>query len=88
MQQGLDVKHNVVFQDNQSVILLENNGRLSAGKRSRHMNIKLFYMTDKINNKELEIQYCPTDEMVADYFTKALQGKKFHHFRKIVMNLE
>ena len=88
LEQGLNIKHNVVFQDNQSAILLENNGRASAGKRSRHMNIKLFYVTDKANNKELEIQYCPTDDMVGDYFTKALQGRKLNKFRQVIMNLE
>ena len=35
---------------------------------------------DRIKNGELEIEYCPTDDMVADYFTKPLQGKKFLQF--------
>jgi hypothetical protein len=33
-EQGFDVKDNVVYQDNQSVILLEWNGRASSGRRS------------------------------------------------------
>ena len=36
----------------------------------------------------LEIDYCLTDNMVADYFTKPLQGKKFFQFRKTIMNLK
>ncbi len=52
------------------------------------MNIKRFCVTDKVQSKELEIQHCPTNQMVADCLTKALQGAKFARFRKIIMNLE
>jgi hypothetical protein len=42
--QGYPVKENILFQDNQSAILLEENGRKSAGKQSRHLNIWLFLL--------------------------------------------
>ena len=32
------------------------------------------------------MQYCPTDEMIADFFTKPLGGAKFRRFRNIIMN--
>ena len=41
-----------------------------------------------IKNDELQIEYCPTDNMVTDYFTKPLQGKTFFQFRKTIMNLK
>ena len=85
--QGYKAKQTILYQDNTSAILLEKNGRDRAGKRSRHINIRYFYIKDKIESKELEIKYCPTDEMVADYMTKPLQGKKFHAFRKMILNL-
>jgi hypothetical protein len=31
------------------------------------------------------VEYCPTDQMVGDYFTKPLQGGKFSNFRKIIL---
>ena len=77
-----------MFHDNQSAILLENNGKKSISKRTRHINIRYYFITDTIKNDELEIEYCPTDDMVADYFTKPLQGKKFLQFRKTIMNLK
>ena len=77
-----------MFQDNQSAILLENNGKKSSSKRTRHINIRYYFITDRIKNGELEIEYYPTDDMVADYFTKPLQGKKFLQFRKTIMNLK
>ena len=84
--QGLEIEHNIIYQDNKSTILLATNGRESAGKRLRHLNIKYFYVTDKIQNKEVEIKYCPTDDMIGDYNTKPLQGSKFVKFKKSIMN--
>jgi hypothetical protein len=38
--QGYGVKDNVLFQDNNSSILLENNGKASSSKRTNHINIR------------------------------------------------
>ena len=77
-----------MYQDNQSAILIENNGRASSSRQTKHLNIRYFFITDRIKKGELKIEYCPTDDMVADFFTKSLQGKKFIQFRKIIMNLK
>jgi hypothetical protein len=70
--QGVAVNDSVLYQDNMSSILLETNGRASASKRSRHMNIRYFFVKDRVDSKEVRIEYCPTEDMVADYFTKAV----------------
>jgi hypothetical protein len=85
--QGFEVKLNIVYQDNTSTMKLENNGKASSGKRTRHFDIKYFYVTDLIARDEVEVIYCPTDDMLADYMTKALTGSKFHFFRDLLMNL-
>ena len=86
--QGIEIKHNIVYQDNKSTILLAENGRLSAGKRSRHLNIKYFYITDQLEKKEMEmeIEYCPTDDMIGDFNTKPLQGSKYMKFKRMILN--
>ena len=86
--QGYEIKENIVFQDNMSAIQLEKNGLASAGKRSRHLNIRLFFMTDLIKRKELTVQYCPTEEMDADYMTKPTQGQTFVKFRNRTLYIE
>jgi hypothetical protein len=86
--QGHEVKANIVFQDNTSTMKLELNGKASSGKRTRHFDIKLFHITDLIKRGELQVEYCPTDEMTADYMTKALVGSKFTKFRDRIMNRE
>jgi hypothetical protein len=59
----------------------------SSSKRTRHMNIRYFFVKDRVASKELSIEHCPTEDMVADYFTKPLQGKLFYKLRDLVMNI-
>ena len=84
--QGYKIK-STINQDNESTIKLQTNGPKSIGKRSRHINIRYFFITDQIEKGNVEVRYCPTDEMEGDYMTKPLQGNKFHKFRKFIMNL-
>ena len=87
-EQGYATKGCVLFQDNTSCIQLEKNGKRSSSKRTKHISIRFFYITDRIEKGDLTVEYCPTDDMVADFFTKPLQGAKFEKFRKIIMNLD
>ena len=33
------------------------------------------------------LQYCPTADMIADFFTKPLQGRLFRKLRAFILNL-
>jgi hypothetical protein len=83
--QGYDIDKNILFQDNKSTILLEQNGKRSSSSRTRALNIRYFFLTDQIAKGNMIVEYCPTTEMVADYFSKPLQGKMFQRFRKAIM---
>jgi hypothetical protein len=85
--QGYDNDESIIYQDNKSTILLENNGKASSTKRTRHINIRYFFVTDRIASKEVQVEYCPTKSMVADFFTKPLQGVQFRDFRNFIMNV-
>jgi len=87
-EQRIKVKENIMFQDNMSSMLLGKNGCASSSKRTRHMNIRFFFIKDRVDSKEIRIEYCPTGEMVADFFTKPLQGKQFYKLRDQVMNID
>ena len=67
---------------------MEENGMLSSTKRTKHINVRYFLMKDKIDRGEVKIEYCPTDEMIGDYFTKPLQGEKFVKFREQILNFK
>jgi len=86
--QGYDIATNVIYQDNTSAILLEKYGQQSSTKRTRHLNIRYFFVTDRLDSEELSVEYCPTGEMWADLFTKPLQGAAFVKFRKLILNLK
>jgi hypothetical protein len=85
--QGYDIVENVLEQDNESAELLEKNGRQSSTKRTRHIEIRFFFITDNVKRKKITITHCPTDEMTSDYFTKPLQGSAFKKHVKTIMNL-
>ena len=87
-EQGYKMKPSVIHQDNQSAMLLETNGRGSSSKRARHMNIRYFFVADVQARKQVIITYCPTDEMIGDFFTKPVTGAKFRRFRNIIMNCD
>lgn len=88
LAQGYGVKENIMHQDNQSTILLETNGKASSSKRTRHIDIRYFFITDRISRGELTIKYCSTHDMVADYFSKPLQGQPFDKFRDFIINID
>ena len=86
--QGVSIKDRILYQDNQSTILLAKNGRASAGKHMRHLNIRYFFITDQLERKLLKMEFCPTDQMKGDYMSNPVQGGKFAQFKKWIMNQE
>jgi hypothetical protein len=85
--QGYKVAENILYQDNQSTILLEKNGKAPSGKRTKHINIRYFFVTDRIRAKELNVEWCPTGLMIGDFMTKPLQGALFQRFRDLLMGV-
>ena len=45
----------------------------------------IFFIKDRIKSGDIDLQYCPTEIMLADFFTKPLQGKQFKLLRSAVM---
>ena len=85
--QGYEIENNILYQDNKSTILMANNGRMSAGKNSKHIKNSFFLITDKVAPGDIEIHYKGTDEMWADVNTKPMQGKMFRVMRGQVMGI-
>jgi hypothetical protein len=83
--QGYGLTENIFYQDNQSTIRFEKNGRKSSGPNTRHIDIRYFFIKDRIGIEGIDVQYCPTEQMLADFFTKPLQGSLFRKFRDVIM---
>ncbi len=69
-----------------STLSLAKNGYVSSPTRTKHNKAKYLYIFHYHNSGELDLQYCPTDEMWADGLTKPLQGSKFLLFWAFLMN--
>jgi hypothetical protein len=84
-QEGYEIERNILCQDNKSTILLERNGKKSSSERTCAIKICYFFLMDPIQKGNLVVEYRPTTDMVADDFSKPLQGKLFQKFCKAKM---
>ena len=85
--QGYHVTDNVLHQDNESTIKLAKNGRRSSSKQTRHIEVRYYFITDHIERDHVQVSYCPTGDMLADYFSKPLQGSLFRKFHNLFLNI-
>ena len=86
--QGYEVECIDLHQDNTSTKLLMKNGRLSSGKKTKHIQAKFFFIKDRIDDWEMTVVNCPNEGMWADILTKPLQGKAIRVMRSKLMNCE
>ena len=59
---------------------------MRSSKRTKHINVRCFFVKQKIDDKEVVIVWCPTYKLVGDFFSKPLSGAKFIEFRFKIMN--
>ena len=64
-----------VFEDNQSAICMTG--------RSKHISIKYHFIRDQVDKGSVKLQYCPTEDMVADMLTKGLPKEQFAKLRSM-----
>jgi hypothetical protein len=76
-----------IKEDNKSTMLLMKNGKLSSGKRTKHFDIRYFYIKDLIDRGIINLSHCISDDMLANFFTKPIQGKRFQILRDLVLNI-
>lgn len=84
ISQGYDVGIANTYQDNKSTIILAEKGN-PASSRTRHINIRYFFVKDRMEKKEVKISYLPTERMIADFYTKPLQGSLFVQLRNYIL---
>jgi len=71
--QGEYVPTTKIYQENKSTILLAENGRASISRQTRQ-NVSYYFITDQIKKGHVNVAFCPTQEMIKDFFTKPIQG--------------
>ena len=84
--QGYETECVGLYQDNINTQLLIKNGRMSSGKKRKHIKAKFFFIKDRIDDGEIKVIDCHTEQMWADVMTKPLQGMAFKTMRAELMN--
>ena len=72
---GVEIAPTQIYGDNQSVLVIVKNPQYH--KCTKHFDIKHHYIQEKVNNQTIILNYCPTEDMTANIFTKPLAKAKF-----------
>ena len=75
----LEMDTTEILCDNQSCIKMSENPVFHD--RSKHIEIRYFYIRDMIQKGAIKLQYVSIDEQVADMLTKPLSRVKFEYFQ-------
>uniref|UniRef100_A0AAV1TK73 Reverse transcriptase Ty1/copia-type domain-containing protein n=1 Tax=Peronospora matthiolae TaxID=2874970 RepID=A0AAV1TK73_9STRA len=64
-----------IYDDNQGAIALTKNPEFL--KRTKHIDIRYHFVREKVEKNQVVLQYCPTQDMLADIMTKAIAAPQF-----------
>jgi hypothetical protein len=53
---------------------------------TRHINIRFFFVKEKVGSGIVRIEHISTGDMIADVLTKPLQGAIFRRLRQLLLN--
>ena len=70
-----------IYQDNKSTMLLAENGK------GCYLDMRYFFVTDKIKKGDVRVSFCPSHDMLGNFFTKPLQGAQLVRMRSKILNL-
>ena len=68
--------------DNKSAIALAKDDAFHS--RTKHIDIRYHFIREAIDNGLINLDYCPTEDMAADMFTKILPRVKVDYFSELV----
>ena len=73
---------NLIYCDNQSAIALAHNPQHHA--RTKHVDIQYHFVRNCVEDGTTRLEYCPTEDMVADGLTKALGPERHRKLAKMM----
>lgn len=83
--QGYETGPAIIYQDNLSCLALMKRGG-PGSERSRHINIRHFWMKEKVTGGEVIFEHMGTVKMAANLLTKPVQGAQFVREREALTN--
>ena len=75
-----ELEPTTIREDNQGAIAIAKNP--VSHSRTKHIDIKYHFIRDVVINKTVVLEYCGTEDMLADILTKALCKERFELLRK------
>jgi hypothetical protein len=78
----LSIAATTLFCDNQGAITLSRDSTFHA--RTKHIDVRYHFIRQTIQHRQASLLYCPTDDMIADIFTKSLGRIKLQKFRDLL----
>ena len=72
----------VLFCDNESDIKLSMDP--VTRQRTKHVDIHMHYIRELVHDRIIIIQYCSTNEQIANIITKIFSEKKFTYLRSLL----
>lgn len=75
-----------MYGDNQGAIALSKNP--VNRQRSKHIDIRHHFLRDVLLDGKIDIVYCPTENMVADIFTKPATKVKMNKFQRFLFGCQ
>ena len=85
--QGYGIDKKLLYQDNMSAMLLEKNGKKSSKKNTKHINVRYYFIKDRVEPRDVVIEHFPKEKMLRNHFIKPLQGALFRKFRAEIINI-
>ena len=73
---------NIIYTDNQGAIALAHNPEHHA--RTKHVDIQYHFVRNCVEDGTTRLEYCPTEDMVADGLTKALGPERHRKLARMM----
>jgi hypothetical protein len=77
----------ILYEDNQSAIQIINGG-IETMQKTKYMRVRIAHVKESIEDANVKIRYCPTDEMIVDILTKPISGRQFKKLRDKMLGHE
>ena len=75
-----------IGEDNAACIAQAKSG-IRHVKNAKHYQVKLRFLQQLVVDKDIDFVYCPTEQQLADFFTKPLVDGKFRYFRDYIFGI-
>ena len=77
---GIENTEIILYEDNQGCLALANNPVNHT--RTKHIDVQYHFVREKLENEAFKLEYCPTENMLADLLTKPIAKHQFQKLRE------